>query len=645
MGTISSCPRCGSMVQIVLPITTEVPRQLVAGAGVDSDAITEEAVAAEVLADQPIGKGGFDTSGVGEPTRETTTGSATEALPTNWESESSQRKRHLAQVVALAGSGLLVAAISFGWFVKNWTANRENRIRQAAADLTPPDNASPSNSASALDVATAQDSDVMDAVATPPDDATSATPTSSEPTTDSVAPLDGILAPPQQGSDETSSTAPPALFEPWAMANDSDGPAAISSRDLPVDGGNTDASDERGRMKELPAELAEFTKLLDLASSNFELKPTLATPTTIRDMKLDAPAEEEIDPMMIANPPEPISLKKALAIRMALDSPGYPLPDLLLVFSQITGVPIHIDWTSFDIAGRDVSQTMSAPSGWMQAGELLDALAASIDAEARKEDSLIQITLSDSTFNAAYDSIANLNDFGDGRQSAALRLVRFLQRPGDESPEKKLAGVATREDKQLAALAFETLRRMRAIKPQMSEDRYSRWATSLKTTITDDTAAGTWPLLKDIRPIEQLDAPETIAAVLRRTARLNQATCLINAYDTRRRRLSPEQLVMPFSGQSGEAMLAKTLAPFRLQVRQVDSAHWWVGTEATYDRLPVLVWTEPLGANRNEFESRFGLVANEQGDGNMRLVVDDESDRAMMLIPRFLARQLKSLLP
>ncbi len=664
VGTISTCPRCGSMVQIIQPdsIASERSneRQIVAGEVVDSEAITEEAVPADDFENGVVGRSGFDDDGVAGQVPD----KIPATLPTQWQSESTQRKRHIAFVATIAGAGLLVAVLAFGWFVKSWTASRELKIPRSVehqSEASFPAAGSETTAPSTSDDSTVVDPDDENSIEQP--NSPSEEPSSLEPSpslitdatvTDSA---DGAPAP------VTAPPTPPSsLFEPWRMDDETgapsdgqvagpdktgvSGPAAISRREFPSSGGTATEGegphqDDRGKMRELPAELAEYTKLLDLASANFELKPTLETPKSIRDMKLDAPAEEQIDPMMVANPPAPISLKKALAIRLALDSPGYPLTDLTLVFSQITGVPIHLDWTSFDIAGRDIDQAINVPSGWMSAGELIDAIAMSVDAEARREDSLIQLTLSDPIFNAAYEPIVELTDFGSGADSAAETLVEFLQLDGDESPQAKLASIAGREDKQLASLAVEMLRRMRAIKPRIPDERLSRWvAKASKSPVQPEVSPGTWPMLQDIKSIPQVDAPTTIAAVLRETARINQATCLVNGYDSRRRGMSPEQMVMPYSGQSGEAMLAQTLAPFRMQVRQVDARHWWVGTEATYDRLPVLVWTEPLGEQRDLLLQRFQLVAEQEIGSDLRLVVDRESDRALLLIPRFLARQI-----
>ena len=80
-------------------------------------------------------------------------------------------------------------------------------------------------------------------------------------------------------------------------------------------------------------------------------------------------------------------------------------------------------------------------------------------------------------------------------------------------------------------------------------------------------------------------------------------------------------------------------------MRQVDSKHWWVGTEATYDRLPIFVWTPPLGQARADFVERMNQVMAGSSPLQYRLAIDDTSDRALMLLPRFIVRQLPTIIP
>jgi hypothetical protein len=120
---------------------------------------------------------------------------------------------------------------------------------------------------------------------------------------------------------------------------------------------------------------------------------------------------------------------------------------------------------------------------------------------------------------------------------------------------------------------------------------------------------------------------------------------VVNWYDANRRGVGPEQLVLPHAGSDAAATLQETLSRFALQVRQVDAQHWWVGSEVTYDRLPILIWTSPLGDSRDTFTRRLATVMSGASRDTFRLTIDEESDRALLLLPRYIAGQLAKIAP
>jgi hypothetical protein len=142
-----------------------------------------------------------------------------------------------------------------------------------------------------------------------------------------------------------------------------------------------------------------------------------------------------------------------------------------------------------------------------------------------------------------------------------------------------------------------------------------------------------------------MDTPITIAGLLRRTAKRNQATCVVNWYDANRRAAAPEELVFPHATTDAGTTLDQTLSPFQLQVRKVDPQHWWVGTEATYDRLTAVVWTAPLGEARDTFTRRITAIMDGASSDVFRFAIDDESDRALLLLPRYIVRQMPKIAP
>jgi hypothetical protein len=386
-------------------------------------------------------------------------------------------------------------------------------------------------------------------------------------------------------------------------------------------------------MRDLPPELAEYTKFL-LEEGTVE-RPTLQAPPTIEDVTLEAATDELDDPAAIVRRSE-VDLKADLAIRMALDTKGYPLSDLALLISQITAVPVQIDWVSFDLAGVDVTTPLAAPTGWRTARETLEAVASGLGAEVRDEEGMVVITLTDAAFSERLTQLMDLSDFGDQQESAKQILIEFLRGEGEEPGEELTLGV-TREDQQIAAIAAEGLRRMRGIAPKVDDGTLRRWGWC-----SNDATAG-WPLLEGGQSLSQPDAPITVADWIRQTARRNQAAAIINWDDFGRRRVSPAHLMIPHAEVDAGASLQWALQPLGLQVRQVDSKHWWAGRESTYDRLPVIVWTPPLGEQRDRFSADLSAVMQDATRDVFRMTVDPSSDRALMLLPRFVVRQLAKL--
>ncbi len=350
------------------------------------------------------------------------------------------------------------------------------------------------------------------------------------------------------------------------------------------------------------------------------------------EVNIEAATADGPEPLEVQLP-KTLNLKADLAIPLALASDGYPLADLMLLVSQITGVPIQLDWVSLDMAGIDID-TLVPIKGRRSARQLLDDVATTLDAEVREEETLVVFTLTDAKFEETVTRIADLSDFADSRASATSTLNHFL---GGDTEAGELQIGPTREDKQLAVLAIESLRRMRGIEAKLPNQRLKRWAQASEHDLVQ------WPPYSGGNAGPQQDAPITIAGYLRRIVRGNQSTCVVNWHDANRKGLAPEQLVIPFSQTDAATTLDGTLSPFNLQVRQVDAAHWWVGSESTYDHLPVVVWTSPLGNSRDKFKQRIAAVMAANPNDVFQSTIDDESDRALLLLPRYIVRQLAKI--
>ena len=624
IGTIAACPKCNSMVEITAESNPDGQQVLVGTASVDSQAITEDAidVGQDVEADPAQLPSGF-TASDSIPPQES---GAISSPPPAWQSERTARSRQLGLIVAIALSSLIAAVLVFGWFVRNWqqeTARNDPLADSAIVSSETDDSGKPDRSPA---IGEPELADPTEPLRTEPDSAAAKNEPAAEPAEQP--------APAETSGDaiEVASQTPDVASAIESIPSDLLPQSPLDPL-APQDDGKAD-NEDASQLDMLPEGLQAFIPLLD---AGIQQQAELDAPPAI-DVQLDAAAEEDLDPMLVAAPPEPINMHRALAIEFALSAEGgrYPLADLMLVISQITGVPIQIDWVTFDLVGIGIGDEVPIKQGWNSAEDFLNAAAESVGGQIERTEWMLTLTADEATKTERLGDVLDLADFGDGRESAAQVLNQYLPW-GD-------VGAALKQDRDgqnLAALAVEALRRIRGVSPKVPDVRFFRSAQSTSDQPASDQLD--WPLVEGGDAGPQYDAPVTMAGLLRRTARLNKATCFVNWYDANRRRMSPAQLTMPFTSLPAGTVIAKELQPFALQARQVDTKHWWVGSQANYDRFPMVVWTEPLGAQQVILAKRLKAAVTATNADVFSMAVDPETDRALLLLPRYLVRQLPTI--
>ncbi len=645
IGTIAACPKCQSMVQIDPP-----PTQVTAGrAVIDSGAITESGIAAssivtgdvELRDGAPPVAGGFSNfqdDAVAAP--------PTQMNPPGWESESSRRSKQIALVAVLSVATLMVAGFGFFSFVRSYAKKSQVAEAKLPIDallpidatlpIDAPEQAQPATDPNmviepaVIEAAEIEAAKISDPI-TRPEPAEQSQPETNAPVVESIEkepiiPVDLI---------------PKSPFGPDPKPRGDQNPMAAKATEKAAD---PDAS----RLMDLPPGLAQFTPFL-LQDSATEL-PTLQAPPTMDALAIEDAVEDDLDPLANIEPRK-INLKSDLAIKMAFRGKDYPLVDLVLMVSQITGVPIQIDWVSFDLAGIDVGKRVPVPKEGTSAEKLLDLIAASIEGQIQPKETLLVLTVADAVFAAAKEDLLSLDDFGPDAESAEQTLASFLAMPEPTEPDADVDVAAAdvveaapprrvgepRQTDQLAAMAAETLRRMRGILPKVPDERIGRWVQ------TDSTPAIEWPKLSGGDPGPMIDTPVSLAGFLRRIGRANDVVCVVNWYDANRRGIFPERLLLPDVRDDAAATVMRTIEPLGIGIRQVDASHWWVGSDATYDRLPIVLCSKPLGPTRDDFFDQLQRIMIGGDHQEFRLTYDAVSDRALMLLPRFVVRQLPSV--
>jgi len=395
-------------------------------------------------------------------------------------------------------------------------------------------------------------------------------------------------------------------------------------------------------LMDLPPELAAFIDLIDLPGNAPDAPPaTQSNDAAGEELLLDQAAGAGLDPMLLATPPPEVNLDNALKIRAAIQTKGYPLAGFVLLCSEVTQVPIQIDWVTLDLAGISLSQKIrDAQPGWKPIGDLINGIADQAGLVFEREETRLFLTLAEADFRQQLDDVLRLDDFAAEKESTQDWVTRFAE--STQWNERDRLG--------LRAMVTDSLRTARSLPPKLSESARSHWIVLAECLSPDpeETKPGEdfpdrWPLLQGGESGVQLDTSITLAGLLRRTSRFNDATCVVNWDDARQRRLSPGQLVLPFAGKPAGEMLTQTLTPMGLEIRRASSSHWWVGTAATYDRMPLLVVGDELGPRRDEILARI-RDAGERAGTLVLLQHDVVSDRYLSLMPRFLYRQLPTIL-
>ncbi|TWU44087.1 hypothetical protein Q31b_16220 [Novipirellula aureliae] len=625
------------------------PSQVAIGSRiVDSDQITRDAYSATDL-DAPdslniaaASDGGFQGSGsVAEETFDDAPGAV---APDAWQSDRTKQKRQVALIAAVSAATFLMAVFVFVWFVRSRGTQQagltetppalENDRQSSALELNENEPQQPRSEAEADPEAEPLNND---------NDTDTDTDTSEQSEQSETSEPNDV----EPSSERIGSGAIPIDMMPIDPLAEPD-PSVEPAREPSSPPGSGDASpaappdDENPspELREIPKGLAPFLDLLDLDGEANEVTPTIETPPGLDRADLEEAAEETLDPMMIATPPPTINAKRVLSVEFAIDSQGYPLGDFVLLISQITGVPIQLDWVSLDIMQIDVADPIIPSRGTLSAKQHLEKLCESFGGKMSIEESLIVLTIDDKLFADRFKAVTTLDDFGDDAGEVISLLNQFMSTAENDSDDQldQLKTPATRTEQQLLMLAVDTMRRLRGIGPKIEEKSFSRWAYFVTSPKAD------WPVLSDGDLGPPLYAPVTIAGLLRRVSRQNKATCVVNWFDANRRRLSPEQLMMPYAKDNAGEVFRRLLDPFEVQVRVVDEKHWWVGTDASYDRLSTLVWTEPLGEGRDKRLARIKATMAGATADTFRILYDPKSDRAMMMLPRFVVRQMPKIL-
>lgn len=725
IGTTSSCPRCGGDVLIQLPeaatAASATPR--------DAPPATANVVAPPVVATNapptaappintppantpPAAVPGGGVTGRGLPgTHPTGHDDSPAPLPLDpsavWQSESSRRARQLVLIAALAGFGLIAAAVGFAMFARSFSSSGPDAVASGSqanpAEENPVGPTDPAAGDAADQTAAdhtaigGDDSDQGQSSTLPPPDGGGADPVAPAATEE---PADGDLAAGQPAADQ------PADGEPAG-----DGAAASDRADVQTgdtagqaagDAGDAGDAGELfssiGSLDDLPPELRRFVPLLDLAAAD-ESPTDSSAPPTIDTIRLDSAARWDT-----AAPAESrratVDIAKALTLRVAIEQQGMPLPELALLVSQITAIPVELELISLDLAGVSLDQPLTTPSGWTPVGQWLDQTLAPLGLATETRDGCLVIHASPAKLLEAGDAALRLDDFGDQAASLASWLQPLVSPPlvatsddadpaaGDnadspDAPTNPAGNLAANSAVSSAAepvwqwdaangqlrvqehrsviiqtlCVVEALRLQRNLPPRIPRQQTRRWLGRWDDDDRSPQSIGDWPPVRDGQVNQPIDSPKTIAGLLRESGWLNQTSVVVVWPDAIRQQLYPIDLAMPSSDGVGLGdYFDDLLGDTDLQVRDAGGATWWVGSDGLYDRYEVITWLN-LPPPQNDQDADGGQsgtisagerVARQLAQALGGVAVDSlpvawDDQVILMRAPRYIARQLHRL--
>ena len=419
---------------------------------------------------------------------------------------------------------------------------------------------------------------------------------------------------------------PPPESDPNAIDDRPTG--AISLANAPPDAPAA-GDDQPSTMAAIPESLQAFVPMALLEAA--PAATNLAAPETVEDIDLRdidlreaADRDDPLIPLVISK----IDRRRDLSIELAIKSPPLTVPQWTLLICQLTGVPLEIDLVAFDLVGKDLSETHAIDGSVRSADAWLDAIAASVEGTFENREIMLSLRPGGEQIDAAMERMHDLADLPAAEQT--LREFFLIE----EADKNWLPADASEDTRAMAAIACECLRRMRSVPGHLSQPAMRRWTSGT------DRPIRSWPPHPFASVPPPNLAPVSVADYIGLLCRAAGRSPMVHWSDTLRVGQSPSTFLLPDRQRLEEAVVPETLRPLGLVPRSMDDHYIWFGNTATYDRLPIFLWTEPLGETRSQAMQRFESLRQSLPPTTGRVAYDRQSDRALLMFPRFVARQL-----
>jgi hypothetical protein len=705
-GQIIACPKCGAMVQVGqvaqrIEIRGQHP--------VNSDALTRDSHAVPASTDAgavrtktpphasmadtmpaaayPDGLGQrpheFDGGGadaVSDPPAQQAFGASQGAsrqlpmgMPSAWESDQTKRSRQIALIAFLSSGTLVVAAILFWLFVKNWNQSpttAERNVSNPAETLAEASAANPVSDATqpkGPEGLAAQDPG-QEAIQSTPDSTPDSTLGGTTPT--ELNPIDAANtetpspeSPTKVATDNPASnpTADNTAADNTAADNTAAGASeadaanatSVAGDSPPLDDGGlrlepspSTVAAEVGGMQQLPPELQRFlpsdVDLEDLASAEDEVPIDLAPAVLPTAWK--APVDRGNHPL----PSKPSKLTSIAQARVAgIQIESQTIGQSVIVLERLFGVPLYLDVRSMDIAGIDVTMPVDLKVTKMTGDALLakfceltglepfeqPAGAMMLRApESSQEQIPTTFAVEDLCIDGSPQWLATMFEPIFAIRDAATTDPAASVSIGVSGTSLQYEGPA--RQRWMLAVALDAIRRGRGIPTQLPSWRIDRWIHREVEAAYPDSIASP-PGIHAVAPSRLIS--DWLGKT--RTLTVDWPACTVHG-------LLPDSVVVPWRGEGEVSFadgVADALSPWDLVLQPLGESVWQVTSSERYGTEMVWV-TAPVEGDRAAVEARLAkAIAGSPQQSQIGVVLDENTKTLIGHLPRYLAKELRKI--
>lgn len=695
VGQIVACPKCQGMVLV------EGTQGFAVGQGdVDSEALTQDKIDAGAIAsdatgtpsplgetkgwqaDLPFSSPLPEAEGLGQnaqiplddpksvavsgavpPVASESVGqvppSPNDVTPIGFQSESSAKIRQYAAVAVVGLLGLIVAAATFLFVIRQWSNHKNSQAQGSAGSGEPVAAEGPDQSSTTQDGPA--DGSTSDSIVNDSSVTNATTGGTNETATETGS---GKAEQVTTGDAETGETQTPVNAETDVQSSGGntivgsvvgEDSARPSTPDplFPevVIGGGVDANpnDAETTAEKLPPSLAQYMRVIEELQPAAALpKNTEPAPPAIDQLKIQFPQ------MMVADteyppPAPPINARDRGAMSIiGFIADQQPLDQTLRLVGQAAGIPVQLELMHFDVVGRDVNIPISLRIKEVEAANLLAAIAKQAGCVLKLgDDGIVRVLPSEAELATATAKAFDLTDFG-GQLPVDVELFKHFIDADEETVIQLAKGQLVVQGNSnvaaKAALALEAFRIASGLGSRLDRNRCHRWIRTLTDGVSGNNAReADWLPIPEQQVGINEDREYGLEMVLGDVAADAGAALVLDWASCWTHGLTPEATALPwYAGKKTHEIFEQVLRPYALLAFDIGTNVYWVGSQEDYEKMSLWSVLEASSSNEQALQ-RIALAVGKPLE-EIAVWKNAKTGKLVVYLPRFVIRQLPDVL-